>query len=344
MPAVGRQPKIRRVGLWSELFFPAQQTAFVVLAASLGLDYGLADPWGWPHPVRVMGAAITVGQRCILKHCQTAQAQGWGGAGLTLVLVMGSYGAGWGLISVGHWIHPWAGILAQIILMASCLGGRSLRFAALEVLDPLQRGDLQQARQQLSRYVGRDTENLSEPEILRAVIETVAENTPDGATAPLFYAFLGGAPLALAYKAVSTLDSMVGYRHAPFTHLGRVSARCEDGLTGLPCRLTVLTLALLSRDPWGFWQRCRQDARADPSPNSGWSEAAFAWRLGIQLGGTNFYRGIRKEKPKLGIPTRSLSPQVVLESLGILRQILLIWGGGMVGVLLMLHCLSPSVG
>ncbi|WP_244348359.1 adenosylcobinamide-phosphate synthase CbiB [Thermostichus vulcanus] len=330
--------------MWSEWFFPAQRTAWVVLAASLGLDYLLADPWGWPHPVRVMGAAITVGQRWILKYCRTAQAQRWGGAGLALVLVMGSYGVGWGLMAVGDWIHPWVGILVQIILLASCLGGRSLRLAALEVLDPLEKGDLPGARQRLSRYVGRDTENLSAAEILRAVLETVAENTPDGATAPLFYAFLGGAPLALAYKAVSTLDSMVGYRRAPFTHLGLVSARCEDGLTWLPCRLTVLTLALLSRDPCSFWARCRQDARADPSPNSGWSEAAFAWRLGIQLGGTNVYQGIPKEKPKLGIPARALSPQVVLESLGILRQILLIWGGGMTGILLMPHLLPLVLG
>ncbi|MGQ9836752.1 MAG: adenosylcobinamide-phosphate synthase CbiB [Cyanobacteriota bacterium] len=329
--------------MWSdfglEWFFPAQKTAWVVLVASLGLDYLLADPWGWPHPVRVMGVAITLGQRWILKFCRTPQAQRWGGAGLTLVLGMGSYGVGWGLIALANGIHPWAGILVETVLMASCLGGRSLRFAAVEVLDPLQRGDLKQARQRLSRYVGRDTENLSAAEILRAVLETVAENTPDGATAPLFYAFLGGAPLALLYKAVSTLDSMVGYRRAPFTHLGMVPARCEDGLTWLPCRLTVLTLALLSRDPWLFWRCCQQDAQADPSPNSGWSEAAFAWRLGIQLGGINVYQGIPVEKPKLGIPTRALSPQIVLESLGLLRQILLIWGAAMTGILLMVHLL-----
>jgi adenosylcobinamide-phosphate synthase len=341
MPAAGRQPKIRRVGLWFDwvngmeflLFFPAQPTAALVLAASLGLDYLLADPWGWPHPVRAMGAAIAWGQGCILRCCSTPQAQRWGGGGLTLVLVGGSYGVGWGLVTVCNGIHPWVGILAQIVLMASCLGGRSLRFAALEVLDPLEKGDLPGARQRLSRYVGRDTENLTELEILRAVIETVAENTPDGATAPLFYAFLGGAPLALAYKASSTLDSMVGYRHAPFTYLGTLPARCEDGLTWLPCRLTVLTLALLSRDPWGFWQRCHRDAKADPSPNSGWSEAAFAWRLQIQLGGTNFYQGIPKVKPKLGIPTRPLTPQMVWESVGILRQILWVWGSLMVGLM-----------
>ncbi|MEN9226149.1 MAG: adenosylcobinamide-phosphate synthase CbiB [Thermostichus sp. HHBFW_bins_43] len=320
--------------MWSELFFPAQRMAFVVLAVSLGLDFLLADPWGWPHPVRVMGAAIAWGQSWILGCCSTPRAQRWGGAVLTLVLVGGSYGVGWGLIELSRWIHPWAGILVQIVLMASCLGGRSLRFAALEVLDPLEKGDLEQARQRLSRYVGRDTETLTEPEILRAVIETVAENTPDGATAPLFYACWGGAPLALAYKASSTLDSMVGYRHAPFTHLGTVPARCEDGLTWLPCRLTVLTLALLSGDPWGFWRRCRQDAKADPSPNSGWSEAAFAWKLGIQLGGTNVYQGIPKVKPKLGIPTRPLTPQVVRESVGLLRRVLWIWGLLMLGLML----------
>jgi adenosylcobinamide-phosphate synthase len=128
---------------------------------------------------------------------------------------------------------------------------------------------------------------------------------------------------------------MVGYRHAPFTYLGTVPARCEDVLTWLPCRLTVLTLALLGGDPWEFWQRCRRDGQADPSPNSGWSEAAFAWRLQIQLGGTNFYRGVPKVKPKLGIPARPLSPQVVRESLQLLRQVLGVWSGLGVGLALL---------
>ncbi len=296
-----------------------------VLWGALLLDWGLGDPWHWYHPVQGMGQIINWGQGWILKTCHTPRAQRWGGALLTLALVIGSYGYGLVWILGMTWIHPLLGLGTQIVLLASCLGARSLRWAALEVLLVLEQGDLQEARRRLSRIVGRDTDHLDEAEICRALVETVAENTPDGATAPLFYGILGGAPLALAYKAISTLDSMVGYRRAPFTYLGSVPARLEDGLTWLPCRLTVLTLALGSPDPIRFWRCCRRDAVQDPSPNSGWSEAAFAWQLGVRLGGTNVYQGVPKVKPDLGPDRAPLTPQEVRRSLIELRRVMGIW-------------------
>jgi adenosylcobinamide-phosphate synthase len=171
---------------------------------------------------------------------------------------------------------------------------------------------------------------LPEPEILRAVLETVTENATDGVMAPLFWAIVGAfTPLgsvffALAYKAASTLDSMVGYRDAPYAHIGWCSARLEDGLTWIPCRLTVISLALLSGKPFHVWQLCQRDAPQDPSPNAGWSECAYAAALGVQVGGANRYRGVEKHKPLLGESVRSITPEVIQQAMGLTRLSVLI--------------------
>lgn len=136
---------------------------------------------------------------------------------------------------------------------------------------------------------------------------------------------LGLAPLAIGYKAASTLDSMVGYRTAPYTYLGWASARFEDGLTWLPCRLVVATVGLLSGQPGHVWQVCQRDAIADPSPNAGWSECAYAAALGIQLGGDNYYRGRRVQKPLLGDPNRPITAAVVRQALAYNRRTFLLW-------------------
>jgi adenosylcobinamide-phosphate synthase len=246
-----------------------------------------------------------------------------------------------GLVDWGNWLHPLVGLGVAIVLLASCFAGRSLRQAAIDVLLPLSQGDLAQARQRLSLYVGRDTHNLSEAEVLRAVMETLSENATDGVMAPLFYALVGtaispylGVGLAIAYKALSTLDSMVGYRTAPYTDLGWFSARSEDVATWLPCRLTVLTIALLSRQPMRVWHLCRRDAPQDPSPNAGWSECAYAAALGVQLGGTNTYRGELKHKPLLAEPQRPITVPVIHQGCRLTRWAFLLWlgvGSGVVG-------------
>jgi adenosylcobinamide-phosphate synthase len=194
----------------------------------------------------------------------------------------------------------------------------------------------------LSQYVGRDTEKLTEPEILRAVLETVTENATDGVTAPLFYAIVGAffpgvgsVALALAYKAASTLDSMVGYRQEPYTDLGWFSAKLEDVLTWLPCRLTVMTLALLSGRPQKVWYLCQRDAIKDLSPNSGWSECAYAAILGVQVGGTNWYQGIAKDKPLLGEPVNPITVAKIYEALRLTRYCFLLWLGIAIAFLLL---------
>jgi adenosylcobinamide-phosphate synthase len=228
-------------------------------------------------------------------------------------------------------IVPIPSIALQIVLLASCFAARSLRDAAEDVLAPLKNNDLPLARARLSRYVGRDTEELAEPEILRAVLETVSENATDGVTAPLFYALLGGwlglgpVPLALAYKAASTLDSTIGYRRQPYRDIGRFSARSEDVLTWFPCRLTVLTLALLSGRPRSVLRICRRDANRDPSPNSGWSECVYAAILRVRLGGENRYRGAVTEKPFLGDDIEPIAPDKIYQALRLTRHCFLLW-------------------
>ena len=309
----------------------AYYAELVLILAAL-LDYGIGDPWDWWHPVQGMGWLISRYTHLSFKMFKSAIALRLAGIGLGIGLVLGSGLAGWLIVAAAKQIHPIAGLTTEIILLASCFAGRSLRDAANDVLQPLQAGDLKQARSRLSRYVGRDTENLSESEVLRAVLETVTENATDGVMAPLFYAIvgsmipaIGSVPLALAYKAASTLDSMVGYRDPPYTHLGWFSAKLDDILTWVPCRLVVLTLSILSGKPRYVWRICWRDAPQDLSPNSGWSEAAYAATLGVQVGGTNWYRGVAKQKPLLGDANQDITPGHIFAALHLTRQGFIIW-------------------
>lgn len=281
-----------------------------------------------------MGWIIAGYTQAVLRFLKSPVLLRLAGILLGIGLVGGSGLVGWLLITLVQQGHPWLGVGVESALLASCFAGRSLRDAAEDVLKPLLNGNLSEARSRLSRYVGRDTAALSQSEVLRAVLETVSENAVDGVMAPLFYALLGAiltplgsAPLALAYKAASTLDSMVGYRETPYTELGWFSARLEDHLTWLPCRLTVLTLALLSGRPRQVWRLCQRDAIADPSPNSGWSECAYAAVLGVQLGGANLYRGVVKQKPLLGDPVQPITAAIIRRALLLTRLCFLTWLG-----------------
>ncbi|MFM7423730.1 MAG: adenosylcobinamide-phosphate synthase CbiB [Elainella sp.] len=304
--------------------------SYLILILAALLDYRIGDPWNWLHPVQVMGVYIQRYSRLALKLSAPLGLR-LAGVGLAVSTIGFSGLSSWLLIWLAAQLHPFVASLIEVILLASCFAGRSLRTATEDVLEPLSQGDLVAARSRLSRYVGRDTENLSSSGILRAVLETATENATDGVMAPLFYGLLGvlwpwgSAPLALAYKAASTLDSMVGYRDPPYTDLGWFSARLEDCLTWLPCRLHVLTISILSRQPRQVWRLCRRDAPQDPSPNSGWSECAYAAALGVQLGGPNQYKGQLKQKPLLGEPLRPITPSVIQQATRLTCTCFLIW-------------------
>ncbi|MEM8778835.1 MAG: adenosylcobinamide-phosphate synthase CbiB [Cyanobacteria bacterium P01_G01_bin.49] len=315
--------------------------AGIILGLAAIIDYIIADPWGWLHPVQVMGWVIEKYTNFALAICQGNRQRRWAGVILGLGLILGSGTLGWSVNLMTIHLDPYLGIGLETILLASCFAGRSLRLAALEVVNPLATGNIELARAKLSQYVGRDTKNLSTPEILRAVLETVSENATDGVTAPLFYAIAGAffpgvnsVSLALAYKAASTLDSTIGYYKEPFTDLGWFSAKVEDLLTWFPCRLTVLTLAILSGKPRSVLAICRRDAPQDPSPNSGWSECIYAAILGVQLGGINTYQGQIKKKPLLGTPVNPITSQTIYQGLTLTRWCCLLWLGSTLLILI----------
>jgi adenosylcobinamide-phosphate synthase len=216
----------------------------------------------------------------------------------------------WLLIRTGSLLHPLAGFLAAAVISYTCLAARSLHIESDLVAKALEAGDLAEARQALSYIVGRDTASLDEAEIWRALIETVAENTSDGVIAPIFWLALGGPVAGITYKAVSTLDSMVGYKNKRYLQLGWASARMDDLLNFIPARLTAL-LMILAAAPAGLSTGgalavTLRDRLNHPSPNSGHPEAAAAGALGVQLGGKAYYGGRESWKQTIGNPQAPL--------------------------------------
>lgn len=278
------------------------ETVYILLA--LMMDFLQGDP-GWIyHPVRGIGLFISNAEKRIRERKASPGRLRLWGLLLWIATVPGTFLAVYGLLFIAARIHPFLLILLQILLIWLGLAARSLERESGKVMMPLQRGNLPEARKRLSCIVGRDTESLERESIIRAVVETVAENTSDGVIAPLFYAFLGGAPLLWAYKAVNTLDSMVGYKDERYGDLGYVSAKMDDLMNYIPARLTAFFLILSSllpgysfRESFHIWRR---DRRNHKSPNSAHPEAAAAGALGIQLGGDAIYAGKMVQKPFIG--------------------------------------------
>ena len=275
------------------------------------LDRWLGDPPHWPHPVRWIGALITLTQRVVRRVCHSDTALRVGGGVMWLVVVGATWGVAYGVLTLAESIHPWLGWCVEVWMIYTLLAARCLADAAREVEHALRHGTLAQSREKLSWIVGRDTSQLQPPQITRAVVETVAENTVDGVIAPLFFLLLGGAPLAMAYKAVNTLDSMVGYKHEKYRAIGMVSARMDDVANFLPARLSWLLLSIAAwlcrLNPARAFRIGWRDRRNHSSPNCAWPEATVAGALGVRLGGPNDYFGQRVEKPWIGDETRAIS-------------------------------------
>jgi adenosylcobinamide-phosphate synthase len=271
------------------------------------LDWALGDPRAIPHPVVGIGKLIALLETALRRVGANGRVGGILLVGLTVV---GATAAGWAIIAALHHIHPWAGRAGEVALAWFCLAARSLHHESSLVASALDQNDLPAARHFLGRIVGRDTEHLTAPEIWRGTVETVAENSSDGVIAPLCYLMIGGPVLALAYKAVNTLDSMVGYRNERYLQFGWAAARLDDLANWLPARITgvllVASAALAGLSARDSWRIMRRDGRNHASPNSGIAEAAVAGALGVQLGGTNHYFGQPVVKPTIGDPHRSL--------------------------------------
>ena len=328
---------------------------WLLVALACGVDRLIGDPRWCLHPVVVMGWLISSLRQVVET---LAGDRPWalrlGGGVITLVLVVGSGGLGWGIEHLAMASRgPIQAIawLALLIALASALAGKSLEQGVQAVLD--QRDDLPEARLKLSWIVGRDTANLDRSAILRALAETASENGVDGLFAPLFWmlvgaglwainpAWIGPLSLAWAFKAASTLDSMLGYRRGKLVWLGTAGARLDDLLVWLPCRLVALSLPLASGQSlgkalamcWPTLQTALKEGAADPSPNAGVSQAAYALVGQVQLGGANHYGGQIKVKPILGAGLGGPDPAAIGQLLAMGQRLEQIW---LVGAALLL--------
>ena len=274
---------------------------FVAIAIGFFLDRIIGDPQGWPHPVRWIGSFISKMTTVFNK----GRFRTFKGAILLIITLLIVLSIVFGLVVLAYATNVFVGILAESILIAIGLAQKSLHVAALDVYKPLAAGELKEARTKLSWIVGRDTEKLNESEIVRATVETVSENTADGITSPLFWAFLFGAPGLWLYKTINTLDSMIGYKDDRYEKFGKFSARADDFMNLIPARITGLLIICYApnKGEVSFSKRLKgwfKDSRRHPSPNSGFLEAATAWQLGVTLGGKTIYRGVKSERPEIG--------------------------------------------
>jgi len=269
---------------------------WILLPAAWVVDQILGDPEGLPHPVRLIGLATARGEAALRYRGQSGRTEFVLGAALTGAVVAGTYGVTRTVIREANRRSRILGNTIELLLGWTCLAARNLEQEAVAVTDALELGDLALARRRLARIVGRDTASLDMQEICRAVIETLAESSSDGVLAPIFYMALGGVPLAMAYKAVNTLDSMIGHADARYFYFGKAAARLDDAANYLPARLTAATIVAAASfdeqaDPRTAWQTWRRDGDKHKSPNAGQPESAMAGALQVQLGGDNTYSG-----------------------------------------------------
>jgi adenosylcobinamide-phosphate synthase len=271
------------------------------IAAACLLDWIVGDPEWFPHPVRLMGRCIQRGEALLRRPGQNANQELIAGAALTAGLVCASHLATAKAINCAYRVGPVTGVAAETLLAWTCLASRNLVDEGLSVIRALEQNDLPRARQRLSRIVGRDTMDLSETEISRAVIETLGESAGDGVVAPLVYLAIGGVPLAMAYKAVNTLDSMIGHADVLYFYFGKTAARLDDMANYFPSRLAALAIAATAGAESGSaWRTWRRDGGKHKSPNAGQPESAMAGALRVRLGGENTYQGERIATPFLG--------------------------------------------
>jgi adenosylcobinamide-phosphate synthase len=283
------------------------------------LDAAIGDPRWFPHPVRLMGNVIVWYESRVRMMIHTPAGERAAGIVLAVGLPALTYAMAWLAIEMAGRADAVLKTALTVLIAWTTLAARDLFDHARSVVQALESGSLDRAREAVSKIVGRDTSSLSDAEIVRATVETIAESAADGVIAPLFYLAVGGPPLALAYKAINTLDSMIGHRDVHYQYFGWASARLDDVANWVPARLTAILLSLAAacrtRTMRTAWHTFCRDGSKHPSPNSGRPEAAMAGALGVQLGGTNVYGGIATERPRLGDVLTPLVPGHVTTAL-----------------------------
>ena len=276
-------------------------------------DRLLGDPEGCPHPIVWFGKAISAGEKELNKGSERVLKGGI----LAVVLILGVYLICERILSWAWIIHPQFSGLLTAVGVFYCLSGKTLIKEVKAVFEAVDRST-EEGRRQVARIVGRDTSNLSPQEIRAAALETLSENLSDGVIAPLLYMLIGGAPLALTYKAINTMDSMVGYKNEKYLYFGRAAAKLDDVANYIPSRLAallwIMAAAFTRNDAKGAWRIWRRDRRNHASPNSAQTESACAGALGVQLAGPAYYFGEYYAKPTIGDPLRPIEPEDILRA------------------------------
>ena len=305
------------------------------------LDAVFGDPAWLPHPVVLMGKCISKLEKTLrARFPKTQQGELLAGAVLAFCLPVGTFLLTSAVCLLAAKISPWLGLAVQMFWCGQALAAKGLVQESRNVYNKLVKPDLPAARKAVSRIVGRDTENLTAEGVTKAAVETVAENASDGVIAPLLYMLLGGAPLALTYKAVNTMDSMVGYKNETYLYFGRAAAKLDDVANYIPSRLAALlwaaAAALTGNDAKGAWRIWRRDRRNHASPNSAQTESACAGALGVQLAGPAYYFGEYYPKPTIGDALRPIEPQDILRAnrmMYVASGFALAWGAAIRGFL-----------
>ena len=278
------------------------------------LDLLIGDPHGIPHPVVYIGKLIDVTEKGMRKlFPKTVRGENFAGAAVWLTVVTVSAGIPLLVLHLAYGANCWLGLLLETILCAQILATKSLKTESMKVYQALQTGDLSKARYAVSMIVGRDTQYLDEAGVTRAAVETVAENTSDGIIAPMLFLAIGGAPLGFFYKAVNTMDSMLGYVEMPYKNVGLVPAKMDDVFNYIPARISAFLMlaagSLLGLDGKNGWKIFKRDRYNHSSPNSAQTESVCAGLLGLRLAGDAWYHGVLHKKKFIGDPIRQIVPE-----------------------------------
>lgn len=285
------------------------------------LDALLGDPHSFPHPIRLMGKGITgleniLYDRKILPHCGGKEGccknRLFAGGIMVLVMLIATALISGMILYIAYHIHPAAGFITESVMCYQILAARCLQKESMLVHDAVLEGDIQKARRQVAMIVGRDTEKLDEEGVIRAAVETVAENTSDGVVAPLIYMAVGGPAAGFLYKAVNTMDSMVGYKNERYLYYGRAAAKLDDVLNYIPARIAAFSMIaagflIKGCDGRNAYRIHKRDAKKHASPNSAQTESVCAGALGIRLAGDASYFGKIVKKPTIGDDTRAVT-------------------------------------
>jgi adenosylcobinamide-phosphate synthase len=304
----------------------------ILLASAYLLDQIAGDPEWFPHPVRLIGFAAARGEAALRRPNQPAAIELTAGAALTAAIVTGAWYFTAAAIRESYRRSALFGNAMELLLGWTCIAARNLQQETTAVTNCLAGGDILLARQRLARVVGRDTEGLDGHEISRAVIEAAAESASDGIVAPLFYMALGGVPLAVAYKAINTLDSIIGHTNSRYLCFGKAAARLDDAANFLPARLTALGIVAASRivseaDAGAAWRTWQRDGSKHKSPNAGQPESAMGGALHVRLGGANTYGGELVPAQLIGAEFRVPTPKDAKKAIRLVSVVALLCAG-----------------